>query len=91
MIHLDDLLGLFTVGLLDRILDLRDGLILGQHARDREEAGLQDGVGAVTQTHLAGYGQGVDGPQVEVLIEDLTLHGVGQLVPHLIDRVRRVE
>ena len=91
VVHLDDLLRLLAVGLLDRVLNLGYRLVLGQHTRDREEAGLQDGVGAVAQTHLAGHGQGVDGPQVEVLLEDLTLHGVRQLVPHLVGVIGGVQ
>ena len=53
-IPLHDLLALAAVGLPDRLLDLRDRLVARQHARDGEEAGLQDGVGAVPEPHLVG-------------------------------------
>ena len=35
-----------AVGLLDRLLDVPDGFVAGQHAGDREEAGLHDRVDA---------------------------------------------
>jgi len=37
-----------AVGISDRLLDLLDGFVLGQHTGDGEEAGLHDGVDAAT-------------------------------------------
>ena len=42
-----------AVGLLDRLLDLRDRLLARQHAGDREEAGLHDRVDAAAHARVA--------------------------------------
>ena len=56
-----DLGALLAVGLLEALLDLRDGLVAGQHAGDGEEAGLHDRVDAAAHAGLPGHRVGVDG------------------------------
>ena len=68
-----------------------DRLVGGQHPGDREEAGLQHGVGAPGQAGLAGHGGGVDGEHAQPLVDDLLLHRPGQGVPHLVGGLRGVE
>jgi hypothetical protein len=67
VVQLDDLFALHAVGLLDRLLDLGDGLVARQHAGDREEAGLHDGVDAPAHPGVAGHAVGVDHVDLELL------------------------
>jgi hypothetical protein len=80
-----------TVGLADRGLDPGDGLVGGQDARDREEAGLEHGVGPAGQPRAAGHGRGVHGIQAQPLVDDPLLDRPGDGVPHLVGRLGRVE
>ena len=88
LVALDHLGAAPAVGLGDRGLDLLDRLLARQHARDGEEAGLQDGVGPAGQAGLAGDRAGVDHVQLDPLGEDLLLDRAGQRVPDLIRRQR---
>ncbi len=85
------LLALPAVRLLDRLLDLGDGLLAGQDARDREEAGLHDRVDAAAHSERLGDLVGVDDEDLELLLEDLLLHLEGKLVPRLGGPVLRVQ
>ena len=69
----NDFLALSSVGLLDGLLNLVESLVSGQYARNREEAGLKDGVGAVAHARVAGHLGGVDHEQADALIDDLIL------------------
>ncbi len=91
VVLLDHVLAALAVGLLDRVLDLRDRLLAGQDARDREEAGLHDRVDA--RAHAGGLGHlvGVDHVELQLLLDDLLLHLAGQVVPHLVGGERRVQ
>jgi hypothetical protein len=60
VVAVQQLLALLAVGLLHRLLDLRDGLVLRQDAGDGEEAGLHDGVDAPAHAGLLGDAVGVD-------------------------------
>ena len=88
---LDDLGAALGVALLDRVLDARDGLVRGEDAGDREEAGLHDGVDAAAHPRFAGHAHGVDGVDLQALGEDRLLHLARQVVPQLVRRVGRVE
>ena len=90
-IHLHDLFALLAVGLGDGLLDLRDGLFLGQHAGEREETGLQHGVGPAT--HAAGLrdGGGVDDVQLELLRDEYLLPLERELGPGGLRGIGRVE
>ena len=82
-VHLDDLLALAAVGLLDGLLHQGDGLVLGQDAGELEEAGLHDRVDAQAQAELAGHLQGVDGVDLDLLVDDRPLHVLGQVLEDL--------
>ena len=82
---------LALVGLLDGLLDLGDGLFRGQHTRDVEEAGLHDGVDTRPHAGLLGHLVGVDHVEAQLLVDDLLLHFLRQLVPHLVRPVHAVE
>ena len=74
-----------AVGLLDRLLDVRDRLLARQDAGDAEEAGLHDGVDAAAHPHLLGQRVGVDREEADLLLDHLLLQLAGQAIP---DRVR---
>ena len=78
---LDNVHALLHVGVLGGILHVLDGLILGQHVRQSEERGLQDGVGALAHADLDGEVNGVDGVKLHVVLGDVALRvGVEVLV-----------
>ena len=77
----DHLLALAAVALLDRVLDRRDRLLDGQHAREREEAGLQDGVHTSGQAGLPRDPLRIDDEEAELLVDDLLLDSPRQLPP----------
>ena len=86
-----DCFAALAVGLLDRLLDLLDRLILGQHARDGKEAGLHDGVHARTHAGVASHLAAVDDVEGNLLLDDLVLNGLRQVVPDLRGRIDRVQ
>ncbi len=91
LVALDDLGAAPAVGLGDRRLDPLDRLLARQHARDGEEARLQDDVDPPCETDLARDPAGVDHVHLDVLGEDLLLHRARERVPHLAGRLRAVE
>jgi len=78
---LDDRPALPSVGLLDGALDLRDRLLAGQDAGDREEAGLHDRVDPLAHARLLGDGVGVDHVEAEALLHDRLADLAGQAFP----------
>ena len=80
-----------AVGLLDGLLDLRDGFFARQHAADGEEAGLHDGVDARAHAGIARHRVAVDDVELDLLAQHLLLRRLGQLVPDFGGGVRRVE
>ena len=88
---LDHPLALAAIGFLDRGLDLGDRVFAGKHARKRKETGLQDGVGAPPQPHLARGPVGVDDVKLQPLVNDRLLRGPGQAVPDRVGPERRVQ
>jgi hypothetical protein len=91
VVELDQPPALAPVGLVDRVLDRGDGVVLRQDAGDGEEAGLHDGVDAPPHAGLGGDGVGVDHPQLQALVDDLAAQRRRQRVPYLVGRRRRVE
>ena len=77
VVHLDDVLALLAVGLVDGFLHIGHGLFVRDDARDLEEGALQDGVGAAAQADLTGDLGGVDQVEADVLVDDGLLHEVG--------------
>ena len=91
LVALDHLGAAPAVGLRDRRLDPLDRLLALQHARDREEAGLQHRVRPPGEARLAGDPPGIDHVQLDPLGEDLLLDRARQRVPDLDPAVRAVE
>ena len=87
----DDRLPSLRVGLLDERLDLGDGLLGRQDAGELEEARLHDGVDPAAHPGLVRDGEGIDHPEVDVLLDELALDSAGQVVPDLVRTVWRVE
>src|SRR5262249_29710979 len=90
-ILLDHLLALAGIGLFRRLLDRRNRLVARHNAGEREEAGLQDGVGARSETQGERDLRRVDDVKIELLVDDLLLHLARQLVPDLVRAIRAVE
>ena len=90
-VALQDLGSLLRVGLLDRLLDLRDRASRAAAPREREEAGLHDRVDAPLQAGLARDAVGVDDEEAQLLLDDLLLDLARQLVPDRLGAVRRVQ
>ena len=90
-VELHQVAALGAIGLLDGVLDLRNGLVGRQHLRQMEEAGLQDGVGAHAQAGAHGDVGGVDHPELELAIDQRLLHFARQMVPDLVGAIGAVE
>jgi len=88
---LDDHAPPLPVGLLDGRLDALDGLGLVEHAGQREEAGLQDGVDSRAEAGRAGRPLRVDDEEPEALVDDLPLGLHGQVIPHVLRPERAVQ
>ncbi len=88
---LHDFLALAAVGLLDGVFDLLDGLLARQHAGEREEAGLHDGIDA--RAHAGGLGDAdrVNHVELDLLLDQGLLGRPRELVPDLVHAVVRVE
>src|SRR6476646_9226036 len=79
------------VGVLDRLLDPRDGLVALQHPGEREEARLEHRVRAAGQPRFARDARGVDREHLDAPGQHLLLHGEGQRIPDLLGWVGAVE
>ena len=90
-VHLDDFLALFAVGFLDGILDGLDGLVARQHAGQREETNLHDGVDASAHAAVARHLGRVNHEKLRLLRDERFLHRRRQLGPDFVLRVRRVQ
>ncbi len=80
-----------AVGLLDRVLDLLDRFVLGQHAADGEEARLHDGVDTAAHAGRFGHFVAVDHEELQLLLDDVFLHVARQLGPHFVGTVHAVQ
>ena len=80
-----------AVSLLDGMLDGGDGFVGRQHTANREEAGLHDGVDAPTHAGIVAHPVTVYHVKLELLIDDLPLHGARQVVPDFVRPVDAVE
>src|SRR5262249_41036837 len=83
-IHLDDLLALLAVGLLDGILDGLDGLLTRQNAGKSKKADLHDCVDASPHPAVAGYLGCIDDVELNLLGQERFLDGSWQLLPNLV-------
>ena len=73
MVHVDDVLALLQVGVGGGVLHVLDSLRLGHDLRQREEGGLQDGVGALAHADFLGQVNGVDGVDLDVVLGNVAL------------------
>ena len=91
VVGVDDVLAFLQVGLRGRVLHVADGLFLRQHAGQREEGRLQDGVRALAHANLLGQIDGVDQVQLDVVGSDVAL-GLGvQMMLELLERPLAVD
>ena len=90
-IHLHHLVALFAVGFLDGFLDGVNRLVLRQHAGQREETDLHDGIDAAAHAAVARDFGGVNDEELRLLGEQAFLHRRRQFRPDLVLRMRRVE
>ena len=86
-----DVLALHGVGLPDRLLDLLDGIRAREHAGEREEAGLQDGVDAAAEAQILRDARRVDHEELKALREQGVLHLSRQPVEDGVGCVRGVQ
>ena len=91
IVAVDDRLAALDVGLVDELLDPLDCLGRRQHARQMEEAGLHDRVDPAAHARLGGHGEGVDDPEVDLLVDQELLDVGRQVIPDLVGTIRRVE
>jgi hypothetical protein len=88
---LDDRFSLLRVRFFRRALDRLDGLVARHHARQREEAGLQDRVHAGAQAEARRHAGRIDDVELEFLFDDLLLHVPRDLVPDVVGPVGAVD
>ena len=84
VVHLDDLVALDAVGLLDGVLDRLDCLFLADDAGDGEEGGLHDHVDAGAQAEGQAEFDRIDDVELDLLLDQLLLHQGGQVIPDLV-------
>ena len=73
MVGIDDGLTLLHVGLGGGVLHVLKGLLGRKDLRQREERGLQDGVGALAHADLLGQIDGIDHVDLDVIAGDVAL------------------
>ena len=86
-----DIGALACVGPFCLALDRRDGLVARQYSREREKAGLQDGIDARAKAEVKGDLGCVDHEQFQFLVDQLLLHVAWQFVPDPIGPVGTVD
>ena len=91
IVHLDHVLALLAVGLVDGFLHVSDGLFVRDDAGDLEEGALQDRVGAAAQADLSRDLGGVDQIEADVLVHDGLLHEVRDALEGLLGVPEAVE
>ena len=77
-VHLNHLVALAAIGLLNRGLHVVHGLFHGENAAEPEKGGLQDAVGPVPQADGPGGGPGVDGVEFRLPLRQEALDPVGE-------------
>ena len=90
VISLNDCFAALAVSIRNGFLDRGDGLVARQHAADREEAGLHDGVDAAAHAGRARDGIAVDHEEAQFLLEDGFLHLPGNVLPDFVGAKGRV-
>ena len=90
-VFLNNSVTFFAVGFLNCILNLRDSFIFRQNVRNSEEAGLHNGVDALTHTGFASNFNSVNGVYFQLFADDFFLNFNRQVIPYFICRVRSVQ
>ena len=90
-VFLNDGVAFFAVGFLNRILNLRDSFIFRQNVGNGEEAGLHNGVNALTHTGFASNFNRIDGVEFQLFADDFFLNFNRQVIPYFISAVRSVQ
>ena len=85
-VHVDDLVALAAVGLLDGFLEQAHGLFKVKHVGKLEEGGLHDHVDAAAEAHFLGNLDGVHVVELQLFAGDNALHGGGQVLFHVGER-----
>ena len=78
IVHVDDVLALHAVGLLDGLLHLVDSLVERDDVGDLEERRLHDRVGTRAQPELGGDLRGVDDIEIDLVLGQIGFHVVRQ-------------
>ncbi|CAN3974044.1 1-deoxy-D-xylulose-5-phosphate synthase, partial [Dysosmobacter welbionis] len=84
VVHVHDVLALLQVGVGGGVLHVAHSLALRHDLSQREEGGLQDGVGALAHADFLGQVDGVDGVDLNVVLGDVALGGGIQMVAQLL-------
>ena len=84
LVHLNDLFALLAVSLLNGLFDVPEGLFRRNDIGDLEEGRLHDHVDAAAQTQVRGDLHGIDVVELDFFLCEGSLHGVGQLLLHLL-------
>ena len=91
IVHIDDVLALLAVALIDRFLHLLDGLLERNHVRDFEECRLHDRIGARTESQLRRDLRSVDDIEIDLVLGQENLHVIGQRPAGRFGIVHRVQ
>src|SRR3569832_165822 len=81
-----DCLASFAVGLADELLDLGDCFVTLEHAAEREEARLHDGIDPVTELTPPRNAGGVDRKNLELFLDDDLLSRGRKMLPNVVER-----
>ena len=73
IVHVDDVLTLLQVGVQGGVLHVLDSLSLGHDLCQREECGLENGVGALAHADLLCEVDSVDHVKLDVVLRDVAL------------------
>ena len=88
---LNNRVALLGISLLNRVLDFRNRLFARQNVGNREEARLHDGVDALAHAGFARNFYGVDGVELQLLVDNLLLNFISQVIPDFVCVIRRVQ
>ena len=79
-VHVNDVLTLTSIGLLDSVLHVFFSLVDRNDVSQLEECSLKDGVGtSCAETDLLGKGYSVTGVELNVVLSDVSLNLVGKV------------
>jgi len=91
LVFLDDVVALLLELLLDSGLDVADGFVGRNDVGQLEEAGLHDGRNVLRAADFERQLEGVDGVDLDVLLDDRFLHVAGEAFEDLVGRKLAVD